>query len=482
MPLRPSTPRPPARETSAASSGCSGRWPLRRAGSGGGCRVGRPALGARWGPVYERAFLLRHQDNDRDHRRVPRSPSNDTPVAILERWERCGGTWRVRSSSAAATAIDLCSCHGELLEQLVSRTPPWSGSLPNEARLQLSTSGRPGRRPASESAPSTRPAADRALPRRSSTGARTVASIGACKPHRSPSARRSLRAPEPSGEGLLARVRREPVDRARAAPDGALHGRPRLLHRQRRDPVAERRPARRLDRSIEWVVAGYGLTTAVGLDRRRPPRRPVRAPARVRGRAAACSRSPRRPAGSRRRAACSSRPGSCRALGAALVTPQVLSILSVVYQGKERARAFGIYGMTLGLAAVLRPADRRPADPGGRARPRLARVLPDQHPDRRSWRWRWCRALVPESKVRGRGPARSRGDGAGHRRPDRGRAAADRGPGAGLAAVDVAAASPPRRVILGRLRRPPAPAAQPRRRAAARPRAVPRAGVHGGPR
>jgi MFS family permease len=31
----------------------------------------------------------------------------------------------------------------------------------------------------------------------------------------------------------------------------------------------------------------------------------------------------------------------------------VLSILSVVYQGKERARAFGIYGMTLGLAAVL---------------------------------------------------------------------------------------------------------------------------------
>ncbi len=40
-------------------------------------------------------------------------------------------------------------------------------------------------------------------------------------------------------------------------------------------------------------------------------------------------------------------------VGAALVTPQVLSILSVTFEGKARARAFGIYGMTLGLAAVL---------------------------------------------------------------------------------------------------------------------------------
>jgi EmrB/QacA subfamily drug resistance transporter len=104
--------------------------------------------------------------------------------------------------------------------------------------------------------------------------------------------------------------------------------------------------------TIEWVVAGYGLTTAIGLV----------AAGRLGDRAgrmrvfwagmlvftvasAVCGIAP---SGGTLVAA-----RLVQGLGAALVTPQVLSILSVVYQGKERARAFGIYGMTLGLAAVL---------------------------------------------------------------------------------------------------------------------------------
>jgi EmrB/QacA subfamily drug resistance transporter len=104
--------------------------------------------------------------------------------------------------------------------------------------------------------------------------------------------------------------------------------------------------------TIEWVVAGYGLTTAIGLV----------AAGRLGDRAgrmrvfwagmlvftvasAVCGIAP---SGETLVAA-----RLVQGLGAALVTPQVLSILSVVYQGKERARAFGVYGMTLGLAAVL---------------------------------------------------------------------------------------------------------------------------------
>jgi hypothetical protein len=36
----------------------------------------------------------------------------------LERWELCGGTWRVRSLSAVDAEIDLCTCDGELVERI----------------------------------------------------------------------------------------------------------------------------------------------------------------------------------------------------------------------------------------------------------------------------------------------------------------------------------------------------------------------------
>src|SRR6185295_4995300 len=39
-------------------------------------------------------------------------------------------------------------------------------------------------------------------------------------------------------------------------------------------------------------------------------------------------------------------------LAAALLSPQVLSIIGVVYEGPDRVRAISIYGIVLGLAAV----------------------------------------------------------------------------------------------------------------------------------
>jgi EmrB/QacA subfamily drug resistance transporter len=103
---------------------------------------------------------------------------------------------------------------------------------------------------------------------------------------------------------------------------------------------------------IEWIVAGYGLTTAIGLVGAgrlgdRVGRRNVFWAGMLLFTLASASCG-LAPSGGTLVAA-----RLVQGLGAALVTPQVLSIISVVFHGKERARAFGIYGITLGLAAVL---------------------------------------------------------------------------------------------------------------------------------
>ena len=208
---------------------------------------------------------------------------------------------------------------------------------------------------------------------------------------------------------------------------------------------------------IEWVVAGYGLTTAIGLvtagrlGDRVGRRRVFWAGMLVFTLASAvCGLAP---SGGALVAA-----RLVQGLGAALVTPQVLSILSVVYEGKERARAFGIYGMTLGLAAVLG---------------QLIGGLLIQA-DVLGLGWRACFLInipigvvalvllprvVPESRVEGAGRLDLAGMAPDHGRPRRDRAAPDRGARPGLAAVDVAE---PRRVARAarHLRRPSGPAAQ----------------------
>ena len=52
---------------------------------------------------------------------------------------------------------------------------------------------------------------------------------------------------------------------------------------------------------------------------------------------------------------CSSRPGSCRARFAAMMVPQLLSTIQVLYAPKERADIFGMVGAVSGTAAVVGP-------------------------------------------------------------------------------------------------------------------------------
>src|SRR6185436_14312584 len=74
--------------------------------------------------------------------------------------------------------------------------------------------------------------------------------------------------------------------------------------------------------ALEWVVAGYGLTLA----------------------SAACGLawSPAALVAAR----------LVQGVAAALLSPQVLSIIGVAYTGEDRVRALSVYGIVLGLAAV----------------------------------------------------------------------------------------------------------------------------------
>jgi MFS family permease len=103
--------------------------------------------------------------------------------------------------------------------------------------------------------------------------------------------------------------------------------------------------------AIEWVIAGYGLTFATFLitagrlgDQLGRRRMFSLGLALFTLASAACGLAPS-PAvlvGAR----------LVQGLAAALLSPQVLSIIGVVYEGPDRVRAISIYGIVLGLAAV----------------------------------------------------------------------------------------------------------------------------------
>ncbi len=103
--------------------------------------------------------------------------------------------------------------------------------------------------------------------------------------------------------------------------------------------------------AIEWVVAGYGLTFATFLitagrlgDQLGRRRMFSLGLALFTVASAACGLAPS-PAvlvGAR----------LVQGLAAALLSPQVLSIIGVAYEGADRVRAISIYGIVLGLAAV----------------------------------------------------------------------------------------------------------------------------------
>lgn len=61
---------------------------------------------------------------------------SDAPREIVERWERSGGTWRIRMLTALAAEVELCSCHGEPVDRLWSTDPQFVRYL--EARGERS--------------------------------------------------------------------------------------------------------------------------------------------------------------------------------------------------------------------------------------------------------------------------------------------------------------------------------------------------------
>jgi MFS family permease len=103
--------------------------------------------------------------------------------------------------------------------------------------------------------------------------------------------------------------------------------------------------------AVEWVIAGYGLTFAIGLitggrlgDRFGRRRMFSLGLLLFTLASAACglASTPSLLVGAR----------IGQGLAAALLMPQALAILGVIYEGARRVQAFSIYGMALGLAAV----------------------------------------------------------------------------------------------------------------------------------
>ncbi len=45
---------------------------------------------------------------------------SESPIEVLERWEEHGAVFRVVHLSDARAIVDLCTCHGEPVEQLES--------------------------------------------------------------------------------------------------------------------------------------------------------------------------------------------------------------------------------------------------------------------------------------------------------------------------------------------------------------------------
>jgi hypothetical protein len=47
----------------------------------------------------------------------------ERPLAVLQRWEASGGTWRTRRLAPGYAEVVLCTCHGEPVEELRSDDP-----------------------------------------------------------------------------------------------------------------------------------------------------------------------------------------------------------------------------------------------------------------------------------------------------------------------------------------------------------------------
>lgn len=51
----------------------------------------------------------------------PESPGS--AIAALERWEAHGASWRVASLTERLAVVELCTCHGEPVDEIRSSDP-----------------------------------------------------------------------------------------------------------------------------------------------------------------------------------------------------------------------------------------------------------------------------------------------------------------------------------------------------------------------
>ncbi len=48
---------------------------------------------------------------------------DESPIAVLTRWEEAGAVWRTRSLGADRAVVALCACTGEQVDELSSSDP-----------------------------------------------------------------------------------------------------------------------------------------------------------------------------------------------------------------------------------------------------------------------------------------------------------------------------------------------------------------------
>ena len=152
---------------------------------------------------------------------------------------------------------------------------------------------------------------------------------------------------------------------------------------------------------LQWVVSGLCADLRPAARPGRATRRPARPPDDVR-------RSPWR-LFTLASAACGAAQNSgwlviarlVQGLAGGTLTPQISASIQELFRGRERGKAFGYFGATVGLSHRGRAAARRPAHRGFRRHRGLACGLLRQRPDRS----RRDAARLAAAAARGRGEA-----------------------------------------------------------------------------
>ena len=66
----------------------------------------------------------------------------EPPLETLMRWEEHGATWRARAITDTTAIVELCTCHGEPVDELRSDDPALLRYLADRPRSELSPPAR----------------------------------------------------------------------------------------------------------------------------------------------------------------------------------------------------------------------------------------------------------------------------------------------------------------------------------------------------